>query len=83
MEHPTHRRRSEMKPGSGENSSDASGAGCRVVDLEPPNDVSDELRKPTDRLAELDEGGRPLVVEPLGPGSDRERRHEHPSSGLG
>ena len=82
-EHSPHRRRAEVQAGAGEHPGDASRAHGGTQRLQTAHEVGDEVREAVDRLADLDEGVRPLLVESAVPGRDGEGRHEEVAGRLG
>ena len=71
-----------MKPGARERAGDPSRSQRWAKSPQPPYEVADQLRKPIDGLAHLDERIRAFVVESLSPGRHGERRDEESPSGF-
>ena len=78
-----HRRGSDVEPGSRQDAGDASRPHRGAQRLEPTDEVRDELRKPADRLSDLDEGVGTFLVEAPVPVDDGQWRDEQVPGGLG
>ncbi len=82
-EHPANGGRPEVESGSAEDPGDPPSPHGRAERLQPADDVPDELGESVHGLREPHQGLRSLVVEPVHPRGDGQRRHEQASSGFG
>ena len=70
-EHPLHGRRSQVEAGSAEKFGELHLAEGRTQDLEPLNDVADEVWELVHGLSHLQQGLGPVLIEASHPGDNR------------